>query len=292
MNKQQVTLNVASGGKVIAHCFTPKNTDAIDKVFIIAPAMGAAQAYYHDFASWLAEQGVAVLTFDYRGTGESFDKSASARQQNYSISDWIEYDCNLIIDYAKAQFPDCNVSWIGHSIGGQIFGAITNNHKISRLFTIASGTGYWRKQDKSLHAKILFFWYVLVPLVTPLAGYFPGKKLGIVGDFPKKAIYQWRRWCLNKQYLLGEHQTLQPIYQQLAADIVAVRIEDDELISKANFDQLHQFYASAKIQHLSLSPESYQEKRIGHLGLFKRKFKHSIWQHELLPALLADPDLT
>lgn len=38
---------------------------------LIAPAMGVKQRFYADFASWLAEQGFLVVTFDYLGMGQS-----------------------------------------------------------------------------------------------------------------------------------------------------------------------------------------------------------------------------
>ena len=40
-------------------------------VAIIAPAIGIPQSYYRTFASWLAEQGLLAVTFDYAGSGES-----------------------------------------------------------------------------------------------------------------------------------------------------------------------------------------------------------------------------
>ena len=38
---------------------------------LIGGAMGVRQDYYQRFAEWLAAQGYAVMTFDYRGMGES-----------------------------------------------------------------------------------------------------------------------------------------------------------------------------------------------------------------------------
>lgn len=32
-------------------------------------------------------------------------------------------------------------------------------------------------------------------LLTPMFGYFPGKRLGMVGDLPPGVIRQWTRWC-------------------------------------------------------------------------------------------------
>ena len=38
---------------------------------LICGAMGVKQDYYAEFAQWLAAQGYAALSFDYRGMGDS-----------------------------------------------------------------------------------------------------------------------------------------------------------------------------------------------------------------------------
>ena len=45
---------------------------------LIVPAMGVDQRYYAAFASWLADQGYFVVTFDYRGMGRSRPPECSA----------------------------------------------------------------------------------------------------------------------------------------------------------------------------------------------------------------------
>src|SRR3954468_20862539 len=41
------------------------------RVVVVASATGVLRGYYTAFASWLAGQGFAVVTFDYRGMGDS-----------------------------------------------------------------------------------------------------------------------------------------------------------------------------------------------------------------------------
>ena len=47
---------------------------------LICPATGITQQFYHHFASWLAEQGYAVLVFDFRGIGESLHEPLKSRK--------------------------------------------------------------------------------------------------------------------------------------------------------------------------------------------------------------------
>ena len=51
---------------------------AIRRVLIVS-AMGVPQRFYADFAEWLASQGHAVMSFDYRGVGESRPAAHASR---------------------------------------------------------------------------------------------------------------------------------------------------------------------------------------------------------------------
>ena len=64
---------------------------------LIAPAMGVPQRYYADFARWMAAQGRAVLTFDYRGMGESRPAGASLREVDVDLFDWAA-DTDTVIE--------------------------------------------------------------------------------------------------------------------------------------------------------------------------------------------------
>ena len=44
---------------------------AIKGAVLIGGAVGVRQDYYAPFAQWLATQGFAVMSFDYRGMGDS-----------------------------------------------------------------------------------------------------------------------------------------------------------------------------------------------------------------------------
>ena len=101
------------------------------------------------------------------------------------------------------QAGDLPVTWISHSLGGQIIPFVPNRERADKIVTIATGSGYWKENAPPLRKKVWLFWYGAVPLTTPLFGYFPGKRLGMVGDLPKGVIKQWRRWCMDKDYAVG-----------------------------------------------------------------------------------------
>src|SRR2546421_711925 len=73
--------------------------------------------------------------------------------------------------------PDLPLTWIGHSLGAQIVPFVPDHRELARVITIAAGSGYWRDNVAALRPKVWLLWYVLTPLITPVFGYFPGKRL-------------------------------------------------------------------------------------------------------------------
>ena len=50
---------------------TKQKESACKGAVLIVPAMGVPQKYYEPLAAWLAGEGYAAATFDYRGMGLS-----------------------------------------------------------------------------------------------------------------------------------------------------------------------------------------------------------------------------
>jgi predicted alpha/beta hydrolase len=63
-----------------------KTTGAV----LIVPAMGVPQSFYQPLAQWLAGEGYAAATFDYRGMGAS--RNGSLRGLKADILDWARLD--------------------------------------------------------------------------------------------------------------------------------------------------------------------------------------------------------
>jgi len=97
---------------------------------------------------------------------------------------------------------------------------------------------------------------------------------------------QWRKWCLNPEYLIGvEGEEARESYRTVATPISSYSFTDDELMSKKNIDSLNGFYSTAEIKTNRISPEEIGAKRIGHFGFFKDQFKESLWDGYLLQEL-------
>jgi predicted alpha/beta hydrolase len=139
------------------------------------------------------------------------------------------------------------------------------------MATVASGTGYWRDYAPGLRRLAPLLWYGIVPLALPLCGYFPGRRLGMIGDLPAGVMRQWRAWCLDPDYLFGvEDAGWRGAYARLTQPILALSFTDDEYMSARNVESLHAFYAAAARTARRVAPDEAGAPRIGHFGFFRR----------------------
>jgi len=295
MHRKKVFIVTDGGYSISATCYPPfidqsssscstEPVNTIKGAVILAPGMGITQRYYEALAQWLSSKGYLAVTFDYLSTGASSPEIIQST--NTSICNWAQFDCAAIIDYARKQAGSLALYWLGHSLGGQIAGLIPNKHHLSKVITIACGSGYWLYNVPSLKVKVWWLWYVLVPLAHRVFGYFPGKRLHKVGNLPKGVMSQWRRWCLNSDYLFGvEDESVRKSYADWETAIISISFTDDEMMSRKSIDSLHRFYSNASREMIRLSPEELGVKRIGHSGFFNNKFEKSLWQNYLLPLL-------
>lgn len=242
---------------------------------VVGGAMGVRQDFYTAFATWLAEQGYRVTTFDFRGQGDSLQ--GAMREVRADLLDWVR-DYEAVIAAAKSALPTQPLYLVGHSLCAQLPGLMRDTSAVDGMLAVASGSGYWRDNAPALRRVVLVFWYLLVPVSTALWGHFPGRRMRAIGDLPKGVIQQWRRWCLNPRYSMGaEGPGAERSYQSARFPIVAFSMADDEMMSLQGIQNLMGFYANAPSRIDTIAPQDVQAQAIGHMGLFRKSFRPSLW---------------
>jgi predicted alpha/beta hydrolase len=273
---ESLSLTSADGAPLAARLFKPQGAPC--GAVLIGGAMGVRQDYYRPFAGWLARQGYVVATFDYRGSGESRPDGRSLRGFRADLFDWAS-DTDTAIDALAAHAQGAPLYLIGHSLGAQLPGLLRHRDRVHGLVSVAAGSGYWRDNAPQLRRMVLYFWYVLVPLGTALFGYFPGKRLGKVGDLPKGVVLQWRKWCMHPRYHVGaEGAPVRERFEAARFPVVALSITDDELMTERGTRVLVDCYANAPRRIERIAPADAQASRIGHFGFFREQFQSTLWQ--------------
>jgi predicted alpha/beta hydrolase len=250
--------------------------DAARGNVVIGGAMGVSQDFYAAFAQWLAGQGWRVTTFDYRGVGRS-RPAGSLRGFRADLFDWSR-DYDAVIEHAHAAHPDLPLYLVGHSLGAQLPGMLGAHGKVSGLLSVAAGSGYWRENAPRLRRVVPFFWFVLVPLATALCGYFPGRRLGVIGDVPAGVMMQWRRWCLDPRYSAGaEGEAVRRRYADARFPVHALSIDDDEMMTLEGIRSLVALYENAPSAVQRVAPRDFGLARLGHFGAFRREREADLW---------------
>lgn len=274
-------VKTSDGATLAAHVHRPAG--APRGAVLVVPAMGVPQRYYGAFAAWLAREGFVAATFDYRGMGES--RAGPLHAVRADILTWARLDCAAMVDALTAAAPGAPLFWVGHSLGGQILPFVPNRDRVVKMVTVGTGSGYWRENAAPLRRRAWFLWYFVAPLAVRLFGYFPGRRLRMVGDLPRGVIEQWRRWCLDPEYAVGVEPGAREQFAAVRTPIVSLSFADDEFMSARNTESIHGFYANAPRKMKRLAPADVGARRIGHFGFFREDNLRRLWAAHLLPEL-------
>jgi predicted alpha/beta hydrolase len=256
-----LTLVAPDGFELGARRYDPPAGVRPRALLVLAPAMGVRQAFYASLASWLGQRG------SRRGTLSGF---------RADLFDWATKDCAAVLDHARSIDPSLPIGWVGHSVGAQLLGLVPNRHLVSAALSVAAGSGYWRFNARPLRYYVLALWF-LVPFVTRAVGYFPGKKLRTVGDLPSGVANQWRKWCLDVDYMGVEGEALRAQLAGVDIPITALSIQDDELMTLRGTKALFGLYRGAQVEVRRVRPADHGLARVGHFGFFRPGMETTLW---------------
>lgn len=243
---------------------------------LVASATGVPQAFYRRFAEYASQQGFTVMTFDYRGIGQS--NYASLKGFPASFLDWAKLDLAAAVDaMSEADVP---LFMVGHSFGGQALGLLPNHHKVARLYTFATGAGWHGWMPFGEQIKVFFMWRLMGPLLTKWKGYLHWQQLGMGEDLPLGVYQQWKRWCRFPHYFFDD-PTMLGVAEQFATvstPIVAANALDDLWAPPSSRDAFLRGYQNAAKTVIDLDPRT--TGPLGHMGYFRAKAM-PLWGHVL-----------
>lgn len=275
--EQALTLTAADGFPLGGRCYRPAAETVPVAAVQINAALGVRQTLYARFAAWLAARGFVVLTYDYRGLGDSMPRD----RLGIHARDWGLLDQEAALAYLQHNHPTLPRILVGHSIGGQIAGLSRALPHLAGVLFVSSSTGYWRNYPAPQRYGHLLLWYGLVPLLTTLFGYWPAKLLGAGENVPKGAVREWRDWCTSPDYLFDYFGRTLPVernfYPEFRGPLHAVHFSDDTLVRRKGLDHLLRHFTNARKTVAEYTPAELNENKLGHFAFFRRKRAEDLW---------------
>jgi predicted alpha/beta hydrolase len=258
-----------------ASVFEPKTSNG--QAILINAAMAVPQRYYLDFATYLAENGFFVYTYDYRGTGLS--REGSLKGFEATMTTWATSDYPTMFHFISKQHPEAKISVVGHSFGGNCLGQNAVSQQLDKIVLVGSQHGYFGLFWTNKKPLLFFLWYILMPFLTKTYGYFPSKLIGMGEELPKGVALQWARICRNPHWFFAYLSSDENLYANIKAKMLVISIEDDWYAPKKAVDKLlNDGYKNAQIDRKHILPAEVPAKAIGHFGFFRNKFKDNLWK--------------
>jgi predicted alpha/beta hydrolase len=278
-----ITFPAADGYLLGATLFLPRG--AKRHAVLINSATAVPRKIYRGFAGYLARRGCAVLTYDYRGTGGSRQKSLVGYNQprslvgfKASMSDWAALDVTAAVAWMRERYRNLPLNYVGHSFGGQALGLLPNNSEVSRALLIAAQAGYWKLMASPERYRVYAMLNFVGTPLTHLLGYAPGWS-GLGEDLPKGVFLEWVGWVMSKRYLFDDPR-LKALenFPGYRGAMRALCLSDDPWATRPAVELLCSGFTSTKPEILTITPADAGVAKIGHFGFFRPEHRDMLWR--------------
>ena len=281
----EFTLSATDGYPLSAELWTNNQSASPFVVALVNAGAGIGSAYYRRFAMFLAGANIPTVLYDYRGIGRS--RPHSLRGFAASVEEWGSKDCAAALTWLGAQFPTAKRLVIGHSVGGFVTGFVTNGRLIDLMVLVGAHTGYWRDYAARARPGMYLLWHAIMPALTHLIGYFPGRRLHLLEDLPAGIALEWanrRRpefwWNLRTQDGQVDRLRVNEIIERfldIRAPTLALRFLDDAFATEAATIRVLALYKNCCPTQIAFGPHDVGGKKIGHFGFFRSRFQEALW---------------
>ena len=246
-------------------------------MLVLASAMGVPRRYYSRFAEFMAAQGVATLTFDYRGVGESVP--AAGQEASIDMAAWGRLDIDAAIRSAAALYPGTPIFLIGHSCGGQLVGLAPACKQLAGVVLVSATLPHASRYPRPDRFVLSLLWRVLLPLATIGAGHKTTTVPGLPGAIaPRVAFRQWARWCRSRDYLFDKRFELDTThFGAMTAPVLSIAISDDERAPLDAILPLLARFTSAHVERRVVDAKHVGFGSIGHMGFFRTRMRDALW---------------
>jgi predicted alpha/beta hydrolase len=245
---------------------------------VLNGATGFLREFYLRFALYGAARGYHTLIYDYRGMGAS--ASGTLGSEPARMSDWGRLDMPAALESLAACYPALPLFTLGHSVGGQLIGAMHNAQRAQAHVMIATSTAYWRRQSVPFRYQALIFWKIYGPLMLRRRGYVPRGIVWRGESLPPGVFRQWRRWGLSAARYGPELDAdlVDSHFDQVRGPLLVWGFTDDPIATPSAVEALLASYRSAQIERRWTRPADIGARSLGHHGFFSARYRDSLWR--------------
>ncbi|WP_342024876.1 alpha/beta fold hydrolase [Arthrobacter citreus] len=247
---------------------------------VIHPATAVAERLYTGFSEYLADNGYAVLTYDYRGTGSSGSPKAN---RTIRMRDWMMHDVPAASGWMAERFPDLPHLAVGHSIGGHAMALNNGTDGLLGFVAIASHAGVTKAiADPKERLRVWVVLRILGPITGRLLGVVPGRKMGLGEDMPGGAMLEWSSWSRRPNYFFDD-PSMQADERagRVRTEVLSIGFSDDLWATPGQINAIYSRLPNAAVERRTYTPDDAGAPAIGHMGFFRRGVKEKLWPEVL-----------
>lgn len=277
MTADPIRIATANGFELGARLFCASQARGM---VLIHPATAVTQGFYEAFARYLCGLGLHVLTYDYRGTGQSLPHSPNGlRGFEATMSQWMLEDVGAVTRWAAARFPDLPLLAVGHSVGGHAIGISPETGRLRGALLVATHAGITRTiRGRAERLRVWCVMRLLAPLLCAVCGYMPGRRIGLGEDLPRGVMLEWSRWTALPRYFFDDPALdAAGRMAQVRIPLLALGFDDDSWANPRAMDILLSRYTAAPPERRQVDARALGMPGIGHMGFFRRRCEAALW---------------
>jgi predicted alpha/beta hydrolase len=130
-----------------------------------------------------------------------------------------------------------------------------------------------------MKAIIWLLWYIVGPVLIKLYGYGEMRTIGWGENLPRNVILEWRSWCTSKTYFMDflKSNIHADRFYNFSVPITAIYTSDDYIANDKTASLMMQFFPNAPCTLVKLDVRKYTKLRVGHTGIFRKRFEKALW---------------
>lgn len=241
------------------------------QTLIISSELGVEQSCYAAYSAYLQQRHVRVITFDYRGTGPTYEYP-----HRLSPLRWATHDLDAVVRFAHQHFPKTELLFLGHGLTAQLLGLAPASQLFDHLIFVNAQLTH---RSPAVIYNLLQMCRRQVRISL--------KKDSLKYRIRLRVFWAWHRWALRSNGLFDLYPDT--ICRKINMPLLSIQIDHPALPTIAPEKLLHFFPAATICRRRLQLPVEFPLPR-AHLLFADRRFLNPVWKYLWDHPMAAKPD--